>query len=517
MRLKPLLYRLVQRAKTGPLGRIAVRARAAALTQVKRRISRAQNPALRLSQYARSPLVPLRALDLLLLTLLSERDPLFLRLLDRQSDVEPAALRVLLRIYGADYRGLSLEAEEIRAALATLEKARWRPIRSNALYFMLAAIKQGDLDVVREVLEAFPAFALKSMPPAYKTGTLRLAARRDAQSYARWRKEAAPSALEQLQIQDIDHRAGFAAPLPHGALGEALRAVVPAPMQAELDSRILPFYHAHAAQMAWMDCRNDPAQRDAFLADIEAHLRRKAPYSLIRLGDGESYAWKEKISVAHAERREQVWWGAAIAPGRRAQIADAMRQAIASANRLGIPSLFRFTRDTHPDLGSYTQHVSIVGLIHVLEGLHALPAAERLYTEERIHQLCFDVPTIARLAAHAEKLVIVSSLTKASIETRLRAHIGTAPLEVIEVPTHTKTRGNAMFVQAEQALPYVYEQIEAQVAAASAPGALVLVASGSIGKIFCAAAQAGGGVALDVGAMIDYWVGLKTRSIADLA
>ncbi|MGH1354032.1 MAG: hypothetical protein ACRBBS_02980 [Thalassovita sp.] len=449
--------------------------------------------------------------------LLSERDPLFLRLLDQASDVEPASLQVLLRMYGAEYRGVNTSAEEITSGLATLKAAGWRATRSNALYFLLAAIKNGNLDLVRTVLDAFKEFPLHTLPPAYKIGALRLAARAGKETYAVWRKQAAPSPLEQVQIQDIDARADFAAPRKHADLGAALRAVVPAQMQVELDHYILPFYDAHKDHMRWMDCRSDTAELNDFSHDISQHLHDKKPYSLIRLGDGESYAWKDKISAKHAARREQVWWGTEIKPALRAQIGDAMLDAIAKANRLGIPSLFRFTRDTHPGLGSYRGHVSIAGLIHVLDGLRELPEAKRLYTEERIHQICFDLPTISRLSAQAEKLVIVSSLTKATIESKLRPHIGAVPLEVIEVPTHTKTRGNEMFVQADQPLPFVYDDINALVAKASGPGILVLVASGSIGKIFCASAQEQGGVALDVGAMIDYWVGLKTRSVADLA
>lgn len=517
MRLKHLPSHAARWIKHGPLAPLALKARSAYLAVIKRRLEAASNPGARLSRLAGSPLLPLRAADQVMLMLLGERDPLFLRLLDHSADVAPATLRVLLRIYGADYRGQPLGADEIKSGLATLKAAHWRPTRSNVLYFMLGAIKNGDLDLVRAVLDAFPGFPLGTLPAAYKTGVLRLAAQQGEGVYARWRETAAPSPLEEVQIQDIDARAGFAVPVPHAAMGQALRAVVPAPMQAELDTRILPFFTEQADRMRWMDCRNDPAQRAAFIDDIAGHLRAGTPYSLIRLGDGESYAWQDRVSAEHAARREQVWWGAPLDAARRAQIGTDMLAAIASANRLGIPSLFRFTRDTHPELGSYTRHVSILGLIHVLDGLRTLPPAPRLYTEERIHQLCFDMPTVARLSADARKLVIVSSLTADTIRTQLRDRIGRAPLEVIEVPTHTKTRGNAMFVQAEQTLPFVYREIDAQIAQVTEPGTLVLVASGSIGKIFCATAQRAGGVALDVGAMIDYWVGLKTRSIADMS
>ena len=517
MPLKNLLNHASRWAKVGLLGKISLKARSTYLAYMKRQVRDAANPSLRLNAFAKSSLLPLRTVDLFLLTLLGQRDPLFIRLLDNEEHIKPPTVRVLLRIYGADYRGQAVSTEEIHAGLETLRKARWRPTRSNAMYFMLAAIKNGDLHLVQDVLDAFSTFPLKTLPSVYKIGVLRLAAQCNKDAYQTWREKAVPSALEQLQIQDIDHLAGFAAPLSHAKLGVALRAVVPVPMQAELDARVLPFYTEHAAQMVWMDCRIDPEERAQFVEDIEDHLRRKIPYSLIRLGDGESYAWKDKITAEHAARREQVWWGTQIDVERRARISDAMLSAISNATRLGIPSLFRFTRDTHLGLGSYTKHVSIAGLIHVLDGVKKLPDMPRLYTEERIHQLCFDLPTIARLCPQATKVVIVSSLTKATVKTKLSSYVGDVPLEIIEVPTHTKTRGNDMFVQAEQALPFVYERIEAQIAATTVPGTLVLVASGSIGKVFCAAAQRQGGVALDVGAMIDYWVGLKTRSIADLA
>jgi hypothetical protein len=483
---------------------------------MKLRVSTGNKPGLRLSRFANSRLFPLRLADIFLLLLLKGRDPLFLRLLDDADNVSPPALQVLLRMYGSDYRGLAVSAQDIRGGLAVLKRDKWMATRSNALYFLLAAIKNGDLELVREVLDAFPAFSLNTLPAAYKTGILRLAASLTPEVYAAWRDTARPSALEALQIQNIDHRAGFSAPLPHAALGAALSAVVPSAMQNELKTLILPFYETHSKQMRWMDCRNDPEERAAFLTDIVQHLRDNAAYSLVRLGDGESYAWQDRISPEHAAHRERIWWGEAIDPSLRAQVGDAMLKAITVANRLGVPSLFRFARDTHPNLGSYTEQISIVGLIHALNGLKDLAPSERLFTEERIHQLCFDLPTIARLCAEAEKVVIVSSLTKETIRTRLQSHIGDVPLEAIEIPTHTRTFGNDMFVQAKRALPYTYQHIEAQVAEATTPGTLVLVASGSVGKVFCAAAQRKGGVALDVGAMIDYWVGLKTRSIADM-
>jgi hypothetical protein len=45
---------------------------------------------------------------------------------------------------------------------------------------------------------------------------------------------------------------------------------------------------------------------------------------------------------------------------------------------------------------------------------------------------------------------------------------------------------------------------------------LVLVGAGYLGKWLVDVSRARGGVALDVGSIFDYWMGLKTRSYLDL-
>jgi hypothetical protein len=47
-------------------------------------------------------------------------------------------------------------------------------------------------------------------------------------------------------------------------------------------------------------------------------------------------------------------------------------------------------------------------------------------------------------------------------------------------------------------------------------GCLVLVGAGYLGKWLVDVARAQGGVALDVGSVFDYWLGLTTRSYLDL-
>ena len=62
----------------------------------------------------------------------------------------------------------------------------------------------------------------------------------------------------------------------------------------------------------------------------------------------------------------------------------------------------------------------------------------------------------------------------------------------------------------------VYPGIVERVSAASKPGTVVLVGSGIIAKIFADEARLAGAVALDVGSLMDYMKGSKTRTVADL-
>jgi hypothetical protein len=47
-------------------------------------------------------------------------------------------------------------------------------------------------------------------------------------------------------------------------------------------------------------------------------------------------------------------------------------------------------------------------------------------------------------------------------------------------------------------------------------GKLVIVGAGYLGKWLTGLAKARGGVALDLGSIVDYWVGIRTRSYVDL-
>jgi hypothetical protein len=81
-----------------------------------------------------------------------------------------------------------------------------------------------------------------------------------------------------------------------------------------------------------------------------------------------------------------------------------------------------------------------------------------------------------------------------------------ADITHVTIPTKFWTSCNEKYHSSNQPLPFVYEGINEEIRKLTAPGTLVLVAGGILGKIFIGTAKDAGGVALDLGSAIDEWL-----------
>lgn len=443
-----------------------------------------------------------------------DRDPLFIRLCASSTPLcEP--LDLLMSLYKGEYQGTSVEPDTLRAQWTVLENSRYQVKAADRLYFLLSAVRSGSLALVESILASLARAGGPVLPPVHKIGILRLVIAQSPECYPQWRARLDLTPIEALQAAELDARMGLSTIRSHAEFATHFTSVLPRRLSWELKTRVLPFYATHGAREVWMDCRLRADLRVNFLDSVKYALMKKMPWSVIRLGDGESYAWLQNLTTEQITMREQVWWGTTIEAGLRQQIAAEALDAITQADVLGVPALFRFARDTTHTLASYKSHRSVAGLLLVLDGVGALPPSSRRFTEERIHQLCFDLPTVLDLAKGATKVIVVSSIASGAI-LNCFSDLDGIPVDCVQVPTHTKTKGNILFSTSDKPLPYCYKEINQVIAGKACPGALVLVASGFIGKVFCETARQNGAVALDVGAMADYWVGVKTRSIADV-
>jgi hypothetical protein len=260
-----------------------------------------------------------------------------------------------------------------------------------------------------------------------------------------------------------------------------------------------------------MDIRFSAEQRRTLADHVRAALNDKKGLSLIRLGDGEAYAYPvvliEGLPISIFEKDdtsfELNWWNARPTASVREDLVARIRIAVARCDILGFPSVYRVIRDLPPPRRRYGKNRNQRAFVRLLRAIgETIPLNGKLLTEERCHRIkgAIDAALILELARAADSVVLVSSLTE------LASKFPVMNIQTIPVPP-------------EDALVKifdVYSDVVDRVRNASKPGTLVLVGAGIIGKIFVDEAKMRGAVALDVGSLFDYMVERKTRTIADL-
>jgi hypothetical protein len=262
-----------------------------------------------------------------------------------------------------------------------------------------------------------------------------------------------------------------------------------------------------------MDIRFSPEQRQRLVDRIKESMAEAKPLSLLRLGDGEAYAYPPvlmegfppSIFAEDDISFELNWWNARRPDGQvRDDLVARIRQSVARCDILGFPSVYRIIRDLPPPHRRYGKLRNQRAFARLLGALGELiPLEQKLLTEERCHRIkgALDAHLLFELAEMAKSVVLVSSWPQLSSKFPPGTKI-----EMIAVPPET----------AEIKIFDIYSKIVEQVRAASKPGTLVLVGAGIVGKIFVDEAKKRGAVALDVGSLLDYMVARKTRTIADL-
>ncbi|MCB1196802.1 MAG: hypothetical protein KDK51_00380 [Deltaproteobacteria bacterium] len=262
-----------------------------------------------------------------------------------------------------------------------------------------------------------------------------------------------------------------------------------------------------------LDIRFSQAEQDQLLGAIADAIKNSKPYLLLRLGDGESYAFMGDKHSGDMNVRENKWWGQPLASSTRNHICQLFKQAYYQADCLGIPSCYRFYRDyLGMNLKDYLtfnriESVSQRGLKSIHRQLiddyhHEKISKQVVFCEHRCHQTVFRLPQIKKLMQWAPQTIIVSKYAQAP----LAALFESEKVAFFQIPG--ERQGNT-------SLPYHVDDYTSSLLSLLRPGDLVLVGAGFAGKGFLAAAKSAGCVALDVGSMVDHWLGHHTRQIAD--
>jgi len=417
-----------------------------------------------------------------------------------------------LRLKTHDIAAVPLKEDEATEIVQEINAVRDSPLRAKYEELALRVfIKNGLLKQFFDLLYASPVYRLETLSGSFKVEIARLLSRSELNEQ-RLTKEEFLQSVSQFERKKIyaagttqfitkehwDHERlekDFAA-LTHPELAETFRRIV------------APAYEQLRPRMRYMDIRTDARQAEELRGVILGAIGAKKPFSLVRLGDGEAYLFNsDGLPFTEDDRcfRERHWWGINLEAGQREALVHRSREAVAEADIVGVPSIHRFFRDFSERSSNLLATTANRGIVTSVLGAREVLSTNALLTEDRANHIVFRRDCLRQYIEAAERVIFISSV-KASRVLELSGDLG--EVQVIEIPTHAKTRDNHLYADHPDVLPLVMHELEERLRGMVRPGDLVLVGAGVAGKSFIGIAKKQGAVALDVGGMIEVFFGI---------
>lgn len=427
-------------------------------------------------------------------------------------DAPPAPTQLAL---SRSFRARGNEAEASRWLKGAMLRAR----PDAALLLELAAI---EIDHAREIAEAALTFRCRDTATAADAARTLLARgkRKEARIAGTIAFEAGARDRDFLLFYSdllADPTFHDDPPLPPGPLGMPHWWNV-ATLAAQ--ARLTEAYPA-APQVARAEAREASGNwidTDRLGAFLKQRIDARAPFSWIRLGDGEARfmihlhpelraAVPSREADAMARQIWFAWFGQEIdAIPLESLKALGMRldQAIRNADLLGVTSADRLRTDA-------AHYGFCAGLETYLTSLLA-DCPGTMFTD-----------ALAALALDRDDLFLGSLLRgrdflglvspHPELASRLQRHLDIGAVASYDLPGESRLARPSEARNRGTHFPVVYEQMMATLSVPR-PGALFLVAGGLLGKIYCDRIRELGGIALDIGAVADAWAGHNTRGRA---
>ena len=316
------------------------------------------------------------------------------------------------------------------------------------------------------------------------------------------------------------HNAQFLTMLERSAVREnpksILRRVIA--LERELATRAPP---------ALFDTDISKAQCRKFIVLVRDSLANGRNFSFIRVGDGESSCLVYEPSLsdfaqADTGERERLWWGAELGASDRARISRQISSAIWNADCLGVPTVARILRDVRlsedDELGASRVGRGLRSILYTFENAERFDSREpklRQFTSCHLHQDLARWDLYPELFEASREVVLISC--HPGLAEVVRQRFGVRVVGDIVVPPRFASIPLLRHrPQPSRFLPEIVEEVAEQLGELPR-NRLVLVGAGYLGKWLVEQARMRGGVALDLGSILDQWVGVSTRSYLDLA
>lgn len=255
---------------------------------------------------------------------------------------------------------------------------------------------------------------------------------------------------------------------------------------------------------------------DALAGELGRAIASRRPYSWIRLGDGEArmLVWLHRDLRASLSDGEadfigrhiwRNWFGQdllAVDRARLAALSGQLDAAIGNADLLGLTSPFRFDAER--------EHFgSLVALEH--HAARIAPLGRRRPSEAGANTILNERdPFFASLLTGLDFLGVIGP--HADLATLLGRRLGIARTVSHLIPGESRLGRPQEAADRGTHFPAVFDRIMAEIEVPH-EGAVFLVAGGLLGKLYCDRIKRLGGIALDIGAMADAWMGHNTRGI----
>ena len=225
---------------------------------------------------------------------------------------------------------------------------------------------------------------------------------------------------------------------------------------------------------------------------LEAALAERRGFSLIRLGDGEGamLAHADPAMAGELAVSLRIWFGdQGLDAGERAEMAGALEAAIVGADILGLPRARQWAMSA--------RYRAVFAPVVRLRG-----GARPLVGDAALHFYLQWSGALGRLVGAARRVSVIGCRDVAPM---LAQWCGIEARQWL-------VRGEAAFPGGvvEAHWPDGYRRMLADLESVE-PGELVLVGAGVLGKAYCEAVRRRGGVAVDLGSVLDGWAGVMSR------
>ena len=261
-------------------------------------------------------------------------------------------------------------------------------------------------------------------------------------------------------------------------------------------------------------------------SQILTHIEKRTPFSLIRLGDGEGHFLEYAEPLKHFQAADQaasqqIWWGQTLlTPDEWENIKGTYHAAIEQADILGIPGPYRCCKVfLWPKINTSDLSWEMRGLLAVINKAYtqAMPTAPHApvlasprLTSCHIHSHLEDWGFWDLILTEIADCSIISC--HESLPHMLKERYGISIRHHYSIPPEYKYARQMGFDPNgyKPHYPDRFEEISTELTVAY-PGEVFLVAAGFLGKIYCHLIKQQGGIALDVGSAVDYWLNFSTR------